>query len=269
MKKTALTWTFLLAGVPVLATIAPRYNTNQGQHRQVPPPTDVQIKDGAKRAQLPPVELPDEWLPYINPAFEEFWSEGNHKPDAGFVLFARDPSVENAKLYLMRGEIKARYLKTMLASVETAQRELVESGHLQDRYNQFSKTNAFAGSSGPQSTQAGYADTIIYFLFRPNDANDAAAAELNSLAGKYGLQVYPLQIRSGQDEELHQFAGMKPSDWASEKTQNKYVSSEPKLPVALLYDKRQNVIMSLSNITQARVSAAMLELKRRGHGNLE
>jgi hypothetical protein len=44
------------------------------------------------------LKIPEKWKAYLNPTTDVFWSEGNHTPDAGFLLFAKDPTVENAKL---------------------------------------------------------------------------------------------------------------------------------------------------------------------------
>ena len=45
----------------------------------------------------------EDWKPYLDDSKAEFWKEGNHIPDQGFLLLLTNRSLENAKLWLQIG----------------------------------------------------------------------------------------------------------------------------------------------------------------------
>lgn len=224
----------------------PRFNTEY--LRQVPAPSTQQINNAAKIAQLPSsLKIPDEWLPYLNPAFENFWSEGAHKPDAGFILFARNPSAETAKMWLLRGEIKARYLELMYPLVQDAQKSLVASGYLKDRFKQFSDKNLDKLKPIPALSKSQAAnipsDIAIYFLF---DSKCPFCQQLAITLKTFANNVVPLQVNG---TELFSFEGLSTSQLASDETKKQYLSG--KLPVLLIYSTSKSKMTKLEGAVAA------------------
>lgn len=199
----------------------------------IPKPTEDEVKNSQSLAPIPNnVKIPQAWISLLNPAYEEFWTEGNHKPDAGFVLFARNPTKENAKLWLIRNEIKAKYAKLMMNSILEAQKELVQDGTIKDRYNMVTPPKNLNRSRAKTSQLEikQKSDLGIYFLFSPkcsychNMANNLKA--LNN--------VQPLQIT---EDELFNFDGLPESDYASPETIKSYVP-DGAVPVLVLIDNK-------------------------------
>lgn len=207
-------------------------NTNGGISL-IPKPTEDEIKNSHSLAPIPSnVKIPQAWVGLLNPAYEEFWTEGNHKPDAGFILFARNPTKENAKLWLIRNEIKANYAKIMMNSILEAQRELVRDGAIKDRYNMVNpptknnkKKNNVSAVDNKLSRDIG-----VYFLFSPKCSYcHNLASNLKTLNN-----VQPLQVTK---DELFNFDGLPESDYASPETVKSY-APDGAVPVLVLIDNK-------------------------------
>lgn len=235
---------------------AARVNTSEGN--KLPSPSKEEIVKTADRIQIPrELKIPENWLPYLNPAFEEFWSEGNHRPDTGFVLFARNPSVENAKLWLIRMETKAKYLQLMLNSVMLAQKELISSGVIKDRYNMVTTAKALPHVKKDTniSVSKQEIDQIeIFFLFSSKCPHCKALAQTL----KSFNNVSPLQVDI--QNELLNFENLAKTEIANEETINSYVK-QGEVPVLILHDtKASNINILKGNRTQEEIILAMASL---------
>jgi len=128
-------------------------NTTPQQYKK---PTPVEVIKGAKLVELPKnLIIPKPWVKLLNPAYAEFHAEGGHVPDAGYVMFARNPTLENAKLWLIRMEAKAILLEKLWNLTEKAHKELVTEGVIEDRYNQVKQklTQKIMGAKKQRPTQ--------------------------------------------------------------------------------------------------------------------
>lgn len=228
----------LLFGLLKLSS-AQTTNTNGGLSL-IPKPTDSEIKKSQELASLPKnIKIPSEWVGLLNPAYEEFWTEGNHKPDAGFVLFARNPSKENAKLWLIRNEVKAKYAKVMMDSIIEAQRELVKEGVILDRYNMVNPPRKINNRNVISALNSGISssDPDVYFLFSPT------CSYCHNLAKNLKIlkNVQPLQVTNG---EIYNFEGLPESDYATQETIANY-AADGAVPVVVFVDnlsKKASVI---------------------------
>lgn len=223
---------FLLISFFTLYPASAQITNTNGGISLIPKPTENEIKKSQEIVSLPKnLKIPNEWVGLLNPAFEEFWTEGNHRPDAGFVLFARNPSKENAKLWLIRNEVKAKYAKIMMDSILEAQKELVKEGVLQDRYNMVNPPKKNVKPKKPLeflTTSKSLNEPDIYFLFSPTCSFcHNLAKNLKSLKN-----VQPLQVTSG---ELFNFEGLPESDYATQETIQNY-ASDGTVPVVVFVD---------------------------------
>lgn len=223
----------------------------------LPQPSVTEVKRGAAAIKLPKdLKVPGEWIPLLNRAFEEYWMEGNHRPDAGFVLFARNPSKETAKLWLLRMESKAQNLEELFGYVKEAQKELVGGGLMVDRFNMVSQASAtpagFLGKNKPEISpsnisKAGLDDVEFYFLFSPTCPHCARLAQ--SLVGF--PNVHPLQVIDG---ELVNWPGLPQSDRATPETIAAYVKEGDQpggVPVLAIYHPKTNRVLKLRGARSA------------------
>lgn len=241
---------FLLLSTDIFAATA---NTLGGN--LLSPPTKHEIERSADRVKIPEgVKISDSWLPYLNPAFEEFWTEGTHRPDAGFVLFARDPSVENAKLWLLRMETKAKYLEVMFESVAKAQQDLIKTGIIKDRYGVLAKAKSLPSTKKQSMNKEGMAEIEIYFLFSSSCSHcKKLASTLRSFPN-----VSPLQV--DEKQRLHHFEGLPPSEIATDSTKKEYMSTG-EVPVLVLHDPKTKTVNILKgNRPQEEILLAMASL---------
>ena len=208
----------------------------------LPPPTKEDLKRGSEEIKIPKnIKVPEEWKAYLNPATEEFWTEGNHRPDAGFVLFARNPNKDTAKLWLLRMEAKAKELQILFPIILQAQKELVHEGYMVDRYNMVKNStgDSFLPVVAPNSTPSQELEfspkqvnstpqkkfipptasdlksLSFYFLFRPGCIHCENLSKF--LVGF--PNVVPLQITT---EPLVDFPGLTKSNYASPQTVKNY-----------------------------------------------
>lgn len=229
-----------------LSQEAARVNTMPGSN-SVPLPSPSEVKRGAEAIKIPrSMKVPQEWIPLLNSAYEAYWAEGNHRPDAGFVLFARNPSKETAKLWLMRMESKAQNLEQLFQYVTEAQRELVDSGAMVDRYNMVQRPHLM---TEPQQSNAvkpaarlGKLDQLqFYFLFSPTCPHCARLAE--SLVSF--PNVHPLQVSSGK---LHHWPDLRASDHATPDTIAAYVKDGQQpgaVPVLVISSPKSKHVLKL------------------------
>ncbi len=218
-----------------------RINTESGQN-------EISLRALSKKNNLnkdiaraiSSVKVPPQWEPYLNPKTAAFWTEGNHRPDAGFVLFLNEMTVDAAKLWLLRGEIKARYLEEALVLVEQAQRELIRDGLMKDRYH-------VMDSRGPQESKTNKAktdlksvskDVDIFFIFSPNCSHCSNLA--STLVGF--PNVIPLQASASSP--LKNWDGLKASEYASQETLKSY-ASDGAVPVLVLHHSKKNLAVIL------------------------
>jgi hypothetical protein len=234
----------LIISLMSFSAFANRANTLEGNNT-LAGPTEKEISQSAERVKIPGgVKIPDEWRPFLNPAYEEFWTEGNHKADAGFILFARNPTKENAKLWLIRMETKAKYLEVMMSKTAEAQKELVSEGLIEDRYGMVSSAT-FLPSSAPSNHQMNIKGLIkkgrgkvssveMYFLFSPTCPYCEKMSE--SLSGFKNVQ--PLQVVG---EKLRDFKGLPKTTIATKETIEKY-APDGAVPVLVIHDPKSNKI---------------------------
>ena len=183
--------------------------------------------------------FPNSWDKLLDPNQKEFWHEGNHVPDAGFLRWATDPTIENAKLYLRRMNAKRDRLHLMAKQQEQANKELIAQGIIANDYN--FKVNS---KNSPKSTKKQQANNIaiqsgthIWLYFHPACHHCKRQAQV--LAGN--SNVFPVQIGG---ETLHEFKGLNQTTWAEKEDLERYVA-DGDVPVLILYNKDTNKIISL------------------------
>jgi hypothetical protein len=247
----AMSVAFAIPALPVLAEeTGSRVNTMPSAF-VLPRPSVTEVNRGAAAIKIPKnIQVPPEWVPLLNRAYEEYWMEGNHRPDAGFVLFARNPSKEAAKLWLLRMESKAQNLEELFGYVKEAQQELVTGGLMADRFNMVSQAAiapvGFLGKgsgkiNSPPTSRRGLGDLEFYFLFSPTCPHCAHLAQ--SLVGF--PNVHPLQVTDG--EVIH-WPGLPMSDRATPETIEAYVKSGVKaggVPVLAIYQSKTKNVLKL------------------------
>lgn len=197
-----------------------RFNTNQSK------------LDVAKNA-------PEEWKELLNPKTNRFWKEGNHTPDEGFLLFAKNPTnKEYAKFWLLRNEIKAEQLALMQATVDEAQRELFLEGKIKDRYHQFKKNNSpvkvqkAETNQTPNISKADLKKLNFYFIF------SSTCPHCSDLAKKLKNipDVRPLQADS---KALKNYEGLIQSTRATPETLTNY-APDGVVPVIVIHNPKTN-----------------------------
>ena len=225
---------FVILGLsPLLRAEAPRYNTA----RTLPPPTKAEVSNAADRVPLPrSLDIPKAWVPYLNPAYEEFWTEGTHKPDAGFMLFARNPTSDAARLWLIRMETKAKVVSEMYETVEIEYKKLINEGVISDRYG-LVKSKI---SSNLNSTPKALGDTQIYFLYSSTCPQCEKQAKVLS---KMAASVIPLQVDSGK---LKNFKGLRKSDYAGASAKKDYLKGS--VPVLVISNRKSGKIKELTGV---------------------
>jgi hypothetical protein len=210
-----------------------RFNTNTGELLR--PPTASEIKEGIKRTKISPeLKVPDEWLPYVNPSFKEFWTEGDRKADAGFILFARNPTLENAKLWLIRMETKAAYTHQMWDLVEKAQKELIKDGVIEDRYGTLASLKTKLVNESEDYGKLMPKDTIIYFVF--NDTCPVCKKQAVMVLSKVKKYVKPMQIVRNGVSTLAKLDGLNQSQWLDAETKNLYLKNDMVVPIMLIFN---------------------------------
>lgn len=182
------------------------------------------------------LQVPTEWKSLINPQTDEFWYEGNFTPDAGFVLWAKNPTIENAKLYLIRMNAKRDRLHVMQQQQEQANKELIKLEVIANDYDFL----AGATRSDQKIALSSINDTQIFFLFNPTCPHCKRQGEI--LAGQ--TNVTPMQI--GGTELLH-FQNIPRSVWATKEDVDRY-ASEKMVPVLVVYDRKTNNMTSLKGV---------------------
>jgi hypothetical protein len=245
MSKMRTQFVTLLAlglGAADVASAQARVNTGEAA-RTLPLPTQAEVDKAADAIRLPKdLKVPAEWVPYLNRAYEEYWTEGTHRPDAGFVLFARNPTKETAKLWLLRMESKAQNLEQLFALVKDAQIDLVRSGLMADRFNMVSPAKAAtlpAPKEAPKLAAATDLSSLeFFFIFSPSCPHCARMAE--TLVGF--PNVRPLQATEGPVKD---WPGLPPSDLATPETLSTYVAGGG-VPVLVVFDRKSNRLLKMT-----------------------
>jgi hypothetical protein len=183
---------------------------------------------------------PEEWKDLLNPKTNRFWKEGNHVPDEGFLLLAKNPTNKAyAKYWLLRNEIKAEQLTIIQATVDEAQRELFLEGKLKDRYYQFGKGNRVTTkktslplNQTPNLSKTDLKKLNYYFIF------SSTCPHCSELAKKIKNlpDVRPLQA---DQKGIKHFAGLIQSSRATPETLSNY-APDGVVPVVVIHNPKTN-----------------------------
>jgi hypothetical protein len=181
--------------------------------------------------------ISSEWEPLLNPKTKEFWKEGNHIPDEGFLLFAQNPkSIKHAKFWLLRMETKAKILNQMQKTVEVAQKEMVEKGLMEDRYWQFEDLKK--GLVNTRVTIDDLKQLNFYFLFSSTCPHcKGLAVKLKKIP-----KVRPLQV---DNLKLMVFSGLEETTRATKETVRAY-SPDGIVPIVVIHNPKTNVITKIA-----------------------
>lgn len=181
------------------------------------------------------LHVPLEWKNLLDPTTDEFWMEGNHRPDQGFLLWAKNPSIENAKLYLIRMNAKRDRLHLMQKQQELANKELIKHGVIANDYNFLAEMQPIAAKS-----QEKWAATHLFFIFSPDCPHCKKQAEV--LAGLEN--VTPMQI--GGDKLVY-FDRLPATVWARKEDIEQYVK-EKVVPVLLIFSSSTSKMVSVKGV---------------------
>lgn len=235
-KKTAA-WRHTLYGLFFLVAALPfseafgdrRVTTNEGNAVQIKHSTRVKIPKDLK--------VPLEWEKLIDPSQNEFWNEGNFMPDQGFLAWAKNPTIENAKLYLIRMNAKRDTLHIMQKQQEQANKELISKGIIANDYDFLT---AQTGRLSSKSDTDDFKDLHVFFFFHPDCGHCKRQAML--LSGRNN--VTPLQVAG---EKLVQLDGLPPSIWAEKSDIEKY-SPDHSVPILLIFSSKNNKMVSVKGV---------------------
>ena len=196
------------------------------------------------------------WKILTDPKNPEFWKEGNHVPDQGWVTMVQDMTVDSAKLFLLRGEIKALYLSQAMSLIDKAQVDLISAGLMRDRYNVISnKSSQLKAKTSQKVDKMEFKDLQYFFLFSPE-------CPFCSMLGKTLIgfpNVYPLQATPGK---LYDFPGLEKTDKATDETLSGYVE-DGKVPVLVVHHpETKKVVVLKGNQSVEEIVQASAQLLR-------
>lgn len=180
--------------------------------------------------------LSKEWKDYLDPSTDEFWKEGNHIPDQGFLLWAKNPTKENARLYLIRMNMKRNLIHIMYEQQKEANLALIKEGVIADDYDFLSKE---VKKDRPKlDLKKSLADTHIFFFFSPTCSHcQRQAHDLKGLQN-----VTPLQVIG---DNLTHFPDLPDSVWAEKDDLEKHKIKDS-VPVLLIYNNRNHKMLKIS-----------------------
>ena len=201
--------------------------------------------------------FPRSWDKLLDPNQEEFWYEGNHVPDAGFVKWATNPTPENAENYLKRMNAKRDRLHLMAKQQEDANKKLISEGIIANDYNfkVDSKASTDSQKRYQTNTISNQNETQIWLYFHPMCHHCKHQAKILS-----GLSnVFPVQT---DGETLHSFEGLNQTSWAEEEDLERYLA-DGEVPVLILYNSKTNKITSLKGFqTHEQINRAISLIER-------
>lgn len=97
------------------------------------PPTEDEIKKGIGWVKFPSnLHIPEEYKKYIYTNNDEFWKEGNHIPDAGYLEMMKNPTPNNARLLILRNIIKRNAMHYAYQLIYQENLNLIKSGIIPD-----------------------------------------------------------------------------------------------------------------------------------------
>lgn len=236
----------------------PRYNTSTNYSKDVESREFSyemkKIETKAKDLCKGPKERCEIWKTLTDPKSPEFWKEGNHIPDHGWITMVQDMTVDSAKLFLLRGEIKALYLQRAMKLIDQAQIELVSEGLMEDRYNVVTnKVAQLQRANVPKPNKSELKKLQYFFIFSPSCPHCKNLGR--TLVGL--PNVYPLQATQGK---LYHFDGLNKSERASTETLKGYAPNGvvPVLVVHHSSSKKAVVLRGNQSIDQIMIASAQL-----------
>lgn len=236
---------FLFLGVSSVGISDRRVTTNKG---------NVSSPKNDERVALPPnLKVPIEWQKLLDPTQDEFWNEGNFKPDQGFLIWAKNPTIENAKLYLIRMNAKRNTVNIMQKQQEAANKELISQGIIANDYDFLTSQT---GKIVQSSSDAELKDTQIFLMFHPTCPHCKRQAQI--LKGM--KNVTPMQVAG----DLVELEGLPPSIFADKEDIKKY-APDMTVPVLLIYSSKSNamtVLKGVHTIEEIKEVAHALQNKR-------
>ncbi|MCB9228979.1 MAG: hypothetical protein H6618_05150 [Deltaproteobacteria bacterium] len=197
------------------------------------------------------VKADERWKRLLDPSTDDFWKEGNHIPDEGFLLLLKHRRPEDARNWLLRMEKKAEIAEEVLSLTSKAQKDLVREGKMKDRYHMVS-------SDYPEYEQLNklFKDVMksltYFFIFRAEcHASQRTAEEIRDFNN-----VIPLQATSSA---LYHWKGLPESKHASPETLKDY-APDGVVPVVVIADRLHNRVVRLSG-AQSKKSLTEASLK--------
>lgn len=195
-------------------------------------------KSGNSIIQKSHLNAPDRWKNLLNPRTIEFWEENNgYLPDKGWLIYLQDPTDENARYWLLRGEIKAVEMNKIQSHLAKVEMKLIKDGLLEDRYNRLKSMKSDAALKKIANTKG----LAYYFLFSPN----CSACSKQAGVLKNFKNVHPLQV-SGK--RLKHYPGIKRSKWADKKVKDDYLEKGV-TPVTIIHNQENKTILLAEGYT--------------------
>lgn len=218
------TWSFLFITLMLSVSSAKerRVNTSKGKVGNKP---NKELK------------VPKEWSALLDPKTKEFWREGNHIPDAGFLLFAQNPdSTEYARFWLLRMETKAKVMNKMQQTIDKVQKDMVAEGLMEDRYWQFEDLRK--GKISKRLAKNELKKLNFYFLF------SSTCSHCKGLSKKLVNfpNLRPLQV---DERRILNFNGLLESSRASKETIRMY-TPDGIVPVLVIHNPKTNEVTKIT-----------------------
>jgi thiol-disulfide isomerase/thioredoxin len=207
------------------------------------------------------VKVSEDWIPLLNPKTDSFWKDVNgHLPDPGALLFFKKPTEDNAKLYLIRMNMKRNKARLFQRVIAKANLDLIRDGIIADDYgfSEQSKDGNKKTTVSLHDLNLALKDTNIFFFFSPHCPHCKTQAKILKGVDK----VYPLQI-GGKD--LMHFEGLSKTDFAKDDDVKRFLKNGACPALLFVYE---NKISNISGVlTKEGIIEVVKKLKSGGSKN--
>ncbi|MBC61729.1 MAG: hypothetical protein CMP11_04665 [Zetaproteobacteria bacterium] len=202
-------------------------------------------------------EVPKDWKELLDPTTDKFWEDINgHLPEPGALKFFKSPTEENAKLYLIRMNIKRNKAKTFQKMIAKANLELIREGLIADDYGWVESDSE---KSSLHDLKRALKEFTVFFFFNPQCPHCEDQAKILK-----GLDnVFPQQIGGG--EQKHHFEGLPKTEAAKKEDIEKFTKGQ--VPTLLFVHTPSSKLTTVSGVLKAKEIIEIAEKLPKKGGN--